>query len=108
MDTFEDGDAIMSYEGREEFLCTKGHYFVMDCNADDPTFCVRCKAPIAYTHSIDDTNGTDENDPSTMPALKQVIAHEDDWRIDHYGNKYALQIRLYCPLDGEWQPRNSK
>lgn len=93
----------MSYEGYQEYLCAKGHYVVRGAFADEPEYCPRCGGDIAYRHSIDVTNGVEEDDPSTMPAPKDQIGSEDDWQKDHYGNPYALDIPLYQPLE-QWRP----
>lgn len=94
----------MSYEGSKEVLCANGHYWVVDCWDDDPETCDRCGAPITHTHAIDETNGPCSDDPSTLPAPKECIGQDDDWRTDHYGNRYAIAIPKYRPA-AEWQAK---
>lgn len=93
----------MSYEGYQEYLCANGHYQSMDCYADDPTACDRCGAAFAHWHPVDQTNGVEDANPSTMPAPKEQIGADDEWHIDHHGNRYAVAIPRYRPL-AEWKP----
>lgn len=51
--------------------------------------------------SVDYTNGYDENDESTHEPFSSVIGELDDWKEDHYGNKYAVKIFIYEPDSGE-------
>lgn len=95
----------MSYEGYEELLCKKGHYSTHDCNDDHPAVCVICGEPNLYRHSVDQTNGYNKEYPSTCEAPKTEIGFEDDWREDHYGNKYAVKIHLYEPVFPIWIDR---
>lgn len=47
----------MSYEGREEYLCAKGHLWVGPClYGNEPLTCHVCDTPPVWMHSIDDTN----------------------------------------------------
>jgi hypothetical protein len=93
----------MSYEGTEEYLCEKGHYTAYDCNSGTPAECSICKAKIKYHHSVDETNGFDEEDPRTTSAPTLGIGFEDDWHTDHYGNLYALKVLLFSPNSSEWR-----
>lgn len=92
----------MSYEGSQEWLCANGHYLMGSCWDAELTVCPRCHAPITHRHSIDETNGPDESDPSTLPAPKEQIGTEDDWHTDHHGNRYAVLVRRYKPV-AEWR-----
>lgn len=89
----------MSYEGYEEFLCANGHYHCTGSWDEELASCPFCKAPIAYSNNVDVTNGEDESEPWTMPAPKEEIGFDDDWRQDHYGNKYAVKVIRYDPID---------
>lgn len=67
----------MSYEGYDEFLCSKGHYFASDVYSSRPATCPVCSSPWAWRHSVDQTNGVVRGDPGTRPAkLKQVGEEE--------------------------------
>lgn len=92
----------MSYEGSTEFLCANGHRSVVDCHDDDPEKCHWCGSPMTHVHSIDHTNGIEEGNPGTMPAPKEQIGADDDWRTDHHGNRYAVAIPKFKPLS-EWR-----
>ena len=92
---------VVSYEGYREYLCAKGHYQCSDAYDDDPEKCARCGERIAYAHSVDQTNGVEEDNPSTMPAPKEQVGFEDEWCKDRHGNKYAKSIPLYM-AGREW------
>lgn len=92
----------MSYEGSREWLCANGHYFIGSCWDAELSKCLRCDAPITHAHSIDHTNGYEMDDPTTQPAPKEQIGTEDDWHVDHHGNRYAVAVPRYRPLT-EWQ-----
>ena len=95
----------MSFERYYEFICEKGHYSTQRLCVYDlsENGCGLCKQPIAYTNLVDQTNGMDQNDPTTLPLPTLVLAEEDHWQTDHYGNKYATVIKLYEPKDkAEW------
>lgn len=87
----------MSYEGYNEYLCENGHYNVVDCYYDDIKIC-SCNSKMKYYHSVDITNGYEENNPSTFPAEKTEIGFDDIWNKDHYGNKYAIKRMKYKPV----------
>jgi hypothetical protein len=84
----------MSYEGSVEYLCQDGHRSVVDCWEDRLVKC-RCGAAMAYRHSIDHTNGVEDDNPATMPAPTEEIGFTDIWREDHYGNRYAIKDVKY-------------
>lgn len=90
----------MSYEGSTEYLCANGHYLCTSCYEDAPDGCSVCGAALSYSHSIDETNGVDPEDPGTMPGDKECIGQDDQWREDHYHNRYAFAIPRYKPLEG--------
>lgn len=60
----------MSYEGSIQILCEQGHQFFEDCyeGVSDDWRCCFCGTPVAFRWDIDETNGTDPNDPRTMPV----------------------------------------
>lgn len=93
----------MSYEGREEYICNNGHYWMTGDSGsmfDDvvPT-CPVCKTAAKYNCSIDDTNGYDSDNPYTYGGPKEIIDSVDIPHTDHYGNKYFTKLDLYKPLD---------
>ncbi len=94
----------MSYEGYREYLCETGHHFGHDCYDEDATECPYCGAPIAYWHSVDQTNGEDEDLPCTLPAPKHQVGGDDEWHVDHYGNRFANVRALWEPA-GEWHTK---
>ena len=91
----------MSYEGYEEFLCQWGHYWVEDAYFSfelTEVKCPRCRQKAAYYHSVNQTNGEDLNDPSTMSALSDPIGYSDWWQEDQRTKKiYFCKIPVYFP-----------
>jgi len=63
----------MSYEGYQQCLCTNGHYWTVDCyDHSRNDLCPDCGSPIAWENGVDLTNGSDPNDPSSMPVELEV------------------------------------
>lgn len=97
----------MSYEGREEYICEKGHYFDADAMAEmyvaETTSCQICGGKLAWHHSVDETNGIVEEDPDTQSAPKKEKGYEDLWTTDHYNNRYAIKILLWEPASPLWK-----
>lgn len=92
----------MSYEGYCEYLCRKGHYQVRDAYDGKPDACAFCGEPMAYSCSVDCTNGEDPEIPASIPGDKREIGIEDDWTTDHHGNRYARAVHLYKPTGNRW------
>lgn len=97
----------MSYEGRDEFLCEKGHYWVHDAGimayaSDDvrekALHCPICEEIARYHCAIDDTNGYSPEDPRTFKGPKEEVGFDDLPKEDHYGNKYFEKILKYKPV----------
>ena len=100
----------MSYEGYQEWLCTSGHYLARDAYEDAPPKCPHCRGALAYYHAVDQTNGEEEGNPSTLPAPKEQVGADDQWHMDHRGNRYVTPLERYRPVS-EWRnwqkPTNS-
>lgn len=58
----------MSYEGYVQYLCAHGHLRERDCWGEDldPPLCSFCGADFVFRHAVDQTNGTIDDDPSTL------------------------------------------
>lgn len=93
----------MSYEGYEEYLCENGHYTTVQCyDFADCSNC-SCGAKFVCQHSVDQTNGYDEEDDSTFAAAKVEIGWDDVTNQDHYGNIYYTKWMKYAPAkDSPW------
>ncbi len=91
----------MSYEGYIEYLCVNGHYTTSDCYDERVKKCPHCCGAIEYENSVDQTNGETEH-PATRPGKKVEIGFDDDWRSDHYGNRYAAKVLRYAPASTSW------
>lgn len=93
----------MSYEGYEEWLCNKGHYTTTDCSESAPVVCKICGEGYKWRHSVDVTNGYDEEYASTSDAPKTEVGFDDIWHTDHYNNRYATKALRYTPApDAPW------
>lgn len=99
-------ETLMSYEGYKELLCGNGHYYTHDAYDDAPATCPHCGSHWDFFHPIDLTNGSDPDDPGTMPAPKIESGWDDIWLTDHYGNRYAIKRPKYRP-DSEWQKKHA-
>lgn len=97
----------MSYEGYETFLCEKGHVWYHSAGLDygeHGNTCSVCLNAPKWECSTDQTNGYYEDEPGTHPPSMREIGFEDQWHVDHYGNRYALKVMKYEPVqDGRWR-----
>ncbi len=95
----------MGYRGSEERLCENGHHMIWDThNASYPNKCNVCGGKFAHWHSIDNTNGYYEDDPDTYQAAVREIGFTDEWKTDHYGNRYAVKHLRYAPArESAWR-----
>lgn len=92
----------MSYEGSVEYICENGHRTMTDCYAEIER-CRRCGSRFKWRHSIDETNGVIVDDPGTYPAATKQVRLDDEWRVDHHGNKYAIQVTIVEPDGAAWR-----
>jgi len=63
--------------------------------------CPHCCGVIEYENSVDQTNGETEH-PATRPGKKVEIGFDEDWRSDHYGNRYVAKVLRYAPASTSW------
>ena len=94
----------MSYEGYDEYICEKGHYFGRGCYENDKPVCPLCNEAPRWWHPVDQTNGEELDNPSTYPAEKHIAGTEDRWRADHHNSRYATLIELWTPDGNAWRP----
>lgn len=96
----------MSYEGVRQMICTNGHKWEVDesiltygaqSDVVKAHVCTFCKAMAEWQCEVDYTNGYDENDPRTYSGPVENIGFDDDWKVDHYGTRYALKVEKYRP-----------
>ena len=90
----------MSYEGYEQFICEDGHYTVMGPHYFDIPAC-DCGKRMKWNCSVDITNGFEEDAPWSKPGIFEEVDWIDQWKVDHYGNRYAEQTCLYIPINKE-------
>lgn len=96
----------MSYEGFEEYLCINEHYHSVDAYSSvvlSETVCPVCSGKTKFWHSVDTTNGFEEGNPYTSCADVKEIGFENEWHVDHLGNKYAKKISIFEPTDDAWR-----
>ena len=74
----------MSFEGYHEWLCELGHYSAADVYEATPKGCDVCDARFVRVHLVDQTNGTDENDPMTVEAPRHYIEPNGRWFTPRY------------------------
>lgn len=104
----------MSYEGSEEFLCSRGHFWEVDAltlmNSEgnrrtQMLTCPLCQCAPVLNCSVDYTNGSEEDIPETCPGPKEQIGFDDKECFDHYGNRYFVKLLRYKSLDSNrWKP----
>ena len=82
----------MSNEGREQFLCKKGHETIFDCwdapDRDDFK-CYHCGSDCVWWKSIDDTNGHGRATKLEVDVPQIVCEY------DKCGNKHVTEPTRY-------------
>lgn len=85
----------MSYEGKDYYIMEDQTVMVKDCyDMKHP------EKAVWYAH-VNETNGYDEDDVSTHTPKTKEVGFTDNWKVDHYGNKYAEKIIQYAPDNDE-------
>lgn len=103
----------MSYEGYEEFICENGHHWTVDASEllhgtnkqrKSAFVCPHCKKKAQYHCRVDETNGIDHEDVTTLPGPKNEVGFDDLQCKDHYGNKYFVKRKQFAPdlASGRW------
>lgn len=90
----------MSYEGYTQYICGGAHLWQEDDtghNYGDEKLCPVCRREPLWSADVDLTNGERPELLYTMPAPVRELAPEDQWKVDHYGNRYAVRIKRYLP-----------
>jgi len=85
----------MSYEGTDEYLCPKGHYWTEDCWTEHDQCCPYCGEKKVWTHHINETNGVqfDRNGTpmeETVHANLEVIGKEE---VIYYRPLYKIPTK---------------
>lgn len=110
----------MGYKGEEEFLCEQGHHHVINAayfmyggwpqddtckhNEQGELRCNYCGSEMAWTHSIDYTNGSEPDQPDTNPAPLEEVGFTNVWHKDHLDNSYATKLFIYRPDENsDWK-----
>ncbi len=103
----------MSYEGREQIICVRGHYYERDVAYREPAICI-CGADVGWDNQVDDTNcdsygeipfallvqkfqTTPEvvetcnlgHNHVTAPAVFRVPTHEETYKLRHWRPSYG-------------------
>jgi hypothetical protein len=98
----------MSYEGFTQYICPVGHHYTVDSMVGYGGFdskeehikaysCPRCGAWPVYSNEVDETNGTDPQDPRTYPKEVIEACFYDVPQYDHRGNYYVTKDIRYKP-----------
>lgn len=105
----------MSYEGYEQKLCKKGHYWC-DGVWEVLDSCPTCKEPAVWSNSVDETNGFEQGGIDIGQFLIREAVFETCPHCNHSSEKSpevcriptkeeTLKARIYYDLiDGKWQP----
>ncbi len=94
----------MSFEGYYEYLCPNKHHWSCDVRDEGGPYCPVCNENPALYRLVDETNGVVEDDPSTMASPLLEVGFQDDWKVDHYQNRYAVKIKCYEPIHpNDWK-----
>lgn len=88
----------MAYESEEHFILDNGVYVSYVYNGYNEVPEITNAVWHASTFL---TNGYDEDSVDTHTPVKKEIGFIDDWKVDHYGNRYAEKIILWEPVNGE-------
>lgn len=84
----------MSFEGYEEYLCEVGHYATAGAWDAPVSICPTCHAPIVWHRVVDETNGIDPNDPTTMPATL-VVRVPETVEVCNLGHRHVTRPAQY-------------
>lgn len=89
----------MSFEGDTEYLCRRGHYQRQNAHMDCPRVCGQhgCQEPMEWEHTIDLTNGYEEEYEWCHPAPTTNIGWDDIPQTDHHNNRYFIKLNRYQP-----------
>ena len=90
----------MSYEGYEQLLCKKGHYWFADAYEffdladDERPMCPVCKTPVVWWNSVDQTNCEDAG------YVELEVAQLAQECVCHCGHKHTLTPPTYKIPEG--------
>lgn len=86
----------MSYEGRDFYILKDGSLVVHQ----ESYGMVPPPDNVEWEAHVNDTNGYEEDDITTHEPKYEEISFREEWKEDHYGNKYAVKIPIYGPVNG--------
>ncbi len=84
----------MSFEGYRQLLCKNGHLNTQDVYYGGNT-CYVCGEKFVWRKTVDQTNGTDENDPNTYPAELEIEKDSVSETCSHCGHTKVIEERTY-------------
>ena len=68
----------MSWEGYYQNWCKKGHYFTSPAEyCDEPKSCKFCEQEIAFTNTVDTTNGSHEGNERIDGYIEPKLLNQD-------------------------------
>lgn len=77
----------MSYEGYDEYLCTRGHLRVFDCRDDSKGLC-SCGAELVFVHAVDETNC--DGEPTTFVVKTPAV-----FKVCDLGHTHMIEEPTY-------------
>lgn len=91
----------MSYEGHVQQLCSNGHYLTADAYSDN--LACACGAGIAWSNSVDDTNG-DSFGVIPPEEFEKILVQEAVVETCNLGHNHVTSLAVYrIPQEGELQ-----
>lgn len=97
----------MSFEGSFEFIAEDGSYWQCDVY-QEIWFSPDTGSPAKWMHLIDETNGIDERDESTVPARKRQIGSLKRAHPDPLADGFMLDVPIFEPESSAWNPVKRK
>ena len=94
----------MSYEGREQHICERGHLFEIGCTysfEENDTFCPYCQTKSVWCNCIDDTNceSVGEILPEEFEKVRLTTAQ---YEVCNLGHSHLITPETYrVPKAGE-------
>lgn len=106
----------MGYCGFTQYIGTCGHQWEVDATVLSygtqaerkavtkcPVPGCGCKAKVFA--DVDTTNGYgEEYGPDCVQVPMTKVGFTDEWRTDHYGNRYAVKHLTFKPRSKQWSP----
>lgn len=97
----------MSYEGYDQCICEKGHYFISDCYwTDDKPICPICGSTMTWYNAVDQTNGNDFGYISFNDLKEKFLVQDKEYKTcEHCGHHELVHPEIFrIPTKEETDP----